>query len=86
LENGVDFVAVSYVRRAADLAPARELIDELSPGVPIIAKIEHPSALEHLEEILDLCGGVMVARGDLGVELPFEEIPLVQVRAFSLCV
>lgn len=78
LTNGVDFVAVSYVRTAEDLAPAKALIDELSPGVPMIAKIEHPAALQNMDAILDVVGAVMVARGDLGVELPYEEIPLVQ--------
>jgi len=78
LHHGVDFVAVSYVRTAEDLVPAMELIAEIAPGTPIVAKIEHPSALTHLDSIMDLCGGIMVARGDLGVELPFEEIPIVQ--------
>lgn len=78
LSHGVDFVAVSYVRTSDDLVPAQKLIDEISPGVPIVSKIEHPVALDNLDEILDNCGAVMVARGDLGVELPYEQIPLVQ--------
>jgi len=78
LENNVDFIAVSYVRNANDLQPAIKAIKEAGKYTPIIAKIEHPAALDNLDEILDLCNGIMVARGDLGVEIPYEEVPLVQ--------
>ena len=78
LEHNVDFIAVSYVRNANDLQPAIKAIKEAGKYTPIIAKIEHPAALDNLDEILDLCNGIMVARGDLGVEIPYEEVPLVQ--------
>lgn len=78
LEAGADYVAVSYVRMPEDLAPARQAIRAAGQHVPIIAKIEHPAALENLEAILDAANGVMVARGDLGVEIPLELVPLAQ--------
>jgi pyruvate kinase len=76
----VDFVAVSYVRDAADLAPAKRMLDAAGSTARLVAKIEHPSALEALDEILDIADVVMVARGDLGVEIPPEEVPLAQER------
>ena len=81
LEQGVDYVALSFVRRAADLAELRELIPD---GVLVIAKIEKEQAVRNLVEILSLADGVMVARGDLGVELDFEEVPIVQKRILRL--
>jgi pyruvate kinase len=72
-------VALSFVQSAADLRQARRLIVEGDgQGVPLIAKLERPEALEHLEEILDASDAVMVARGDLGLEMPFERVPRVQ--------
>ena len=81
LEQGVDYVALSFVRRAADLAELRDLI---SGDVLIIAKIEKEQAVRNLAEIVSLADGVMVARGDLGVELDFEEVPIVQKRVLRL--
>ena len=81
LEQGVDYVALSFVRRAADVAALRELVDD---DVLIIAKIEKEQAVRNLVEILSLADGVMVARGDLGVELDFEEVPIVQKRVLRL--
>lgn len=81
LEQGVDYVALSFVRRAADLA---ELRDRVSDDVLIIAKIEKEQAVRNLVEIVSLADGVMVARGDLGVELDFEEVPIVQKRLLRL--
>jgi len=81
LEQGVDYVALSFVRRAADLSELRELVDD---SVLIIAKIEKEQAVRNLVEILSLSDGVMVARGDLGVELDFEEVPIVQKRVLRL--
>ena len=75
-ELKVDFVALSFVRSAADVREAQEL----AGGTPVIAKIEKPEAVERLEEILDTADGAMVARGDLGVELGAEKVPLVQKR------
>ncbi|HVU03055.1 MAG TPA: pyruvate kinase [Polyangiaceae bacterium] len=75
----VDLVAISFVRSAADLRLARELLSTSRP-IPIIAKLERPEALSNLEEILDASDGIMVARGDLGVELPFEQVPVLQKK------
>ena len=79
LSLGVDLVAVSFVQTAADIRQARQVMTEAGiSGVPIIAKLERPLALEHLDEILDVCDGVMVARGDLGLEMPLERVPRAQ--------
>lgn len=78
LESGVDYVALSFVRTAEDVRLVRGLIREAGKDVPLIAKIEKPEALTHLDEILAEVDGIMVARGDLGVELPFERVPLAQ--------
>jgi pyruvate kinase len=75
LKLGVDWVALSFVQRAADMAELRKLVDGKAA---CLAKIEKPAALEHLSEILDYCDGVMVARGDLGVELAPEDVPVAQ--------
>jgi len=75
-EIGVDFFALSFVRRAADVLEAKSLAGE----IPVIAKIEKPQALESLEEIAAVADGIMVARGDLGVELGAEKVPLAQKR------
>ena len=72
---GADYLALSFVRRAEDLAQLRDLVP---PAVKLVAKIEKATALEDLDRILAACDAVMVARGDLGVELPFEEVPIVQ--------
>jgi len=76
-ELGVDYVALSFLRRAEDLAELRGL---LPAGVKLVAKIEKAAALDDLDRILDACDAVMVTRGDLGVELPFEQVPIVQKR------
>jgi len=75
LRLGVDWIALSFVQHAQDMAELRRLV---AGRAAVMAKIEKPSALDHLEEILDLCDGLMVARGDLGVEMPPEEVPVVQ--------
>jgi pyruvate kinase len=76
---GVDFVAMSFVQTAADLGQARvALADAGALDVPLVAKLERPEAVDHLEEILRACDAVMVARGDLGLELPLETVPRVQ--------
>ncbi len=80
LKAGADYIAVSYVRTAKDLEPAQRAVREAGLHVPLIAKIEHPVALEHLDEILDSADAVMVARGDLGVEIPLEDVPEAQQR------
>jgi pyruvate kinase len=75
---GVDYVALSFVQTGADIMRAREVMAEAGRSVPIIAKIERPAAVENLAAILDLAQGVMVARGDLGLEMPLEQVPRVQ--------
>jgi pyruvate kinase len=76
-----DLVALSFVRNASDVEGVRSIMDEEGVRLPVIAKIEKPQAVENLDEIIDSFDGIMVARGDLGVELPLEQVPLVQKRA-----
>jgi pyruvate kinase len=78
LDQGVDWVALSFVRNPADILEIKELIANAGKEIPVIAKIEKHEAIEQMEEILTLCDGVMVARGDLGVELPAEQVPRMQ--------
>jgi len=80
LRSGADWIAVSYVRSAEDLRPAKDAVKAAGLHTPIIAKIEHPAALQNLHSILDVADGVMVARGDLGVEIPLERVPLAQQK------
>ncbi|RCK70596.1 pyruvate kinase [Desertihabitans brevis] len=80
LRSGFDMVALSFVRTAADAEAVRQIMAEEGRTVPVIAKIEKPQAVENLNEIIDAFDAFMVARGDLGVELPLEEVPLVQKR------
>jgi pyruvate kinase len=76
---GVDMVALSFVRSADDMWHARQILTEIgAPGIPLVAKIERPEALDHLDEILKVSQGVMVARGDLGLEIPLEKVPAKQ--------
>ncbi|MDX2340917.1 pyruvate kinase [Micrococcus sp. M4NT] len=84
LRTGVDMVALSFVRDAADVERVHAIMDEEERRVPVIAKIEKPQAVENLEAIVDAFDMIMVARGDLGVELPLEEVPVVQKRAVDL--
>jgi pyruvate kinase len=86
LEQEVDWVAMSFVRRKEDVERLRWLIEELGyPDTPIIAKIEKPEALENIEEIVSVSDGIMVARGDLGVETSAAEVPIHQKRIIRLC-
>jgi len=78
VEHGVDFVAVSFVRSAADIIEARKFLHELGADVPLVAKLERQEALTNLPGILGLVDAVMVARGDLGVDVPLEEVPHIQ--------
>src|SRR5690606_10668371 len=80
---GVDMVALSFVRSPADVELVHEVMDRVGRRVPVIAKLEKPEAIDNLEAIVLAFDGVMVARGDLGVELPLEEVPLVQKRAIQ---
>ncbi|MGD9997838.1 MAG: pyruvate kinase [Ilumatobacteraceae bacterium] len=81
LAIGVDLVALSFVRRASDAEPVRAVMDGVGRRVPVLAKLEKPEAVAALDDILAAFDGLMVARGDLGVELPLEQVPLVQKRA-----
>ena len=84
LEMNLDFFALSFVRRREDLEPVREHLREKGVEVPLIAKIEKPQAAANGEEIIDSADAIMIARGDLGIELPIEEVPLVQKRLLAL--
>jgi len=84
LHAGADFIALSFVRSAKDINDVHRIMDEEGIRRPVIAKIEKPQAVENLEEIVAAFDGIMVARGDLGVELPIEEVPLVQKRCVVL--
>jgi pyruvate kinase len=84
LEMGLDFFALSFVRRREDLDPVREHLAERGVEVPLIAKIEKPQAAANAEEIVDSADGIMIARGDLGIELPIEDVPLVQKRLLAI--
>jgi pyruvate kinase len=94
VKHGVDYVALSFVRSPQDVRGAKHLIqqyvtetygEEGKRDIPLIAKIEKPEAVEQLDEILDVTDGVMVARGDLGVEMPQEKVPLIQKRIIARC-
>jgi pyruvate kinase len=85
LRVGADLIALSFVRDAKDVQRVHVIMAEEGRHVPVIAKIEKPQAVDHLEEIIDAFDGIMVARGDLGVELPLEAVPIVQKRAVELC-
>ncbi len=82
---GADLVALSFVRSADDIVRVHEIMAEEGRKIPVIAKIEKPQAVDNLEAIIDAFDGIMVARGDLGVELPLEAVPIVQKRAVELC-
>ena len=84
LRAGADFIALSFVRSAADIKDVHKIMDEEGIRLPVIAKIEKPQAVENLVEIVDAFDGIMVARGDLGVELPIEDVPLVQKQCVEL--
>lgn len=84
LKHGVDYVAVSFVREPGDIAKVKAMIREHGKSVPVIAKIEKREAVERLEPVLEAADGVMVARGDLGVELGAEEVPILQKRIIAM--
>lgn len=85
LKLGAHFVAASFVRNCEDVMDLRRLLEKEHSEAKIIAKIENDSGLDNFEQILDLSDGVMVARGDLGVEIPTEEVPLLQKKIISMC-
>jgi pyruvate kinase len=81
----VDMVALSFVRSPEDVKPVHTVMSEVGVRLPVLAKLEKPEAVTRLEEVVNAFDGMMVARGDLGVELPLEQVPLVQKRAVQLC-
>ena len=86
IENGVDFVAASFVSTKSDVQAIRELLDRNGgKDIDLIAKIENRSGVDHVDEICDIADGIMVARGDLGVEIPFMEVPALQKYLISKC-
>ncbi|MFT4307003.1 MAG: pyruvate kinase [Microbacterium sp.] len=85
LRTGADFIALSFVRDAKDVQRVHVIMAEEGRHIPVIAKIEKPQAVDNLEQIIDAFDGIMVARGDLGVELPLEAVPIVQKQAVELC-
>lgn len=86
IQQGVDFIAASFVSCKQDVLDIRKLLDENNGSdIEIIAKIENQSGVDHVAEICEHCGGIMIARGDLGVEIPFVEVPAVQKRLTRIC-
>ena len=85
LKLGADFIALSFVRSADDYDDVKKIMTEVGRKVPVIAKIEKPQAVENLKKIIKAFDGIMIARGDLGVEMPLEEVPLIQKHAIDLC-
>lgn len=85
LDLGVDFVALSFIRKPEDLSETRQLMRDLGREVPLIAKIEKLEALDHLGAVIAESDAIMIARGDLGVELPLEDVPLIQKRIIDRC-
>jgi pyruvate kinase len=85
LELGVDFIALSFVREARDLFQLRELFDKTKHQPFVIAKIEDQEAVKNIDQIIDNADGIMVARGDLGIEVPYEELPIIQRRIVKTC-
>lgn len=84
IRTGADIIAMSFVRFATDIDRAHEIMDEEGRRIPVVAKIEKPQAVENLEDIVKVFDGIMVARGDMAVEMPFEEVPLVTKRCIEL--
>lgn len=84
-EYGVDYIAISFVRTPEDIQQARDIITDAGSDIPVIAKIEKHEAVSRIEDIIAASDGIMVARGDLGVEIPLEEVPLVQKKIIKLC-
>ncbi len=85
IENNMDWIALSFVRTADDVRSLKKIINDAGKEIKVIAKIEKPEALEHITEIIDVSDAIMVARGDLGVEIEMEEVPMVQKRIIYQC-
>lgn len=85
IQHGMEYLAVSFVKTRQDIIEVRRLVREYGSSMKILAKIETKQAVDNIEEIVDVVDGVMVARGDLGVEIPTEDVPLVQKRIIEMC-
>ncbi len=85
IQHGMEYLAVSFVKRASDIREVRKLVSSYGGNMKILAKIETSQAVDNIEEIIEVVDGVMVARGDLGVEIPTEEVPLVQKKIIEMC-
>jgi len=85
LEHGVDWVASSFVRSADDIVPLRKVMREVGRRLPVVAKIERPEAVKNIQSIIEAYDGIMVARGDLGIELPIDEVPVIQKNIIRHC-
>lgn len=86
IENNVDFIAHSFVRNKKDVLDIQEILDAAGSDIKIISKIENRSGVDNIEEIIDVSYGIMVARGDLGIEIPEEEVPVIQKQLIEACV
>jgi pyruvate kinase len=87
LDQGIDWIALSFVRNVTDILDLKEVIKHSKrPQARVIAKIEKPEALNEIDQIIDMSDGIMVARGDLGVEVPFDQVPLIQKDLVSKCI
>lgn len=84
-KQGFDYVSLSFVKEASDVKEVRNLLEGIDPEIDIISKIEHPRAMENLDEIIDVSDAVMVARGDLGVEMPASRLPIMQKEIIEKC-
>nr|WP_320148119.1 pyruvate kinase [uncultured Anaeromusa sp.] len=85
LTQGIDFIAASFIQRAADILAIRKILEDAGAEVDIIAKIENVEGVRNMDEILQVADGIMVARGDLGVEIPAEDVPLIQKELITKC-
>lgn len=85
LEQGIDFIAASFIRKASDVLAIRQIVEEFGAEVDIIAKIESSQGVDNLDSIINVADGIMVARGDLGVEIPAEEVPVLQKTMIERC-
>lgn len=85
IEQGVDIISLSFVRKPEDIQTLKALLKQKAADIPVLAKLEKPQAIANLEAIVDQCDAIMVARGDLGVELSPEKVPLIQKRIIHLC-
>ena len=86
IKHNVDWVALSFVREASDIEKLRNILNENNSEAKIVAKIEKPQAVDNFDSILEATDAIMVARGDLGVEMPMEQVPIIQKRIVSKCI